>query len=41
MKKNLLKNCSCIDIKIILILLVVLIGGFIMYDKDDEDCNCN
>ena len=41
MKKNLLKACSCIDIKVILFLLLILIGGFIMYNKDDEDCNCN
>ena len=39
MKKSLLKNC--IDIKVIMFLLLILIGGYFAFRKEEEDSNCN
>ena len=41
MKKSLLKSCSCIDIKVIMFFLLILIGGYFAFRKEEEDCNCN
>ena len=38
--KNLINQCGCIDIKIVVLLFLLLVIIYSLYFYDKEDCEC-